>query len=500
MEVRKSTIGIVSTIAFFAMAISVIPNLARAADGASLLFSPATGAFSVGSTFNVSVLVNTGGKSVNAVRADITFPASRLQVVNPSAGTSFVSIWVSQPTYSNTAGTISFQGGLPNPGIKTDAGVMSTITFRVTAPGTAKLVFTGTSQVLANDGQGTNILNAKGEANYSLNLAAPEGPALSSPSHPDQNTWYQNRTVEYNWDEVPNAVGYSYVFDQNPRTTPPERQDATPARSTSVTADRDGRWYFHLRAKVTSWGGTSHGAVLIDGTPPAAFTPTIDPATPEPGKRPELKFLTTDAMSGIDHYEMQLLALDDPNQATPFFTEVVSPVRLPELTAGRYQVLVRAFDQAGNSTDGKLEFTVAAPPSGSIIGRTPLLQNTLFTNVALIGAGLLVLILATWLVVRWRRRAGDVIHDIHKLEQETLRKESELVRTIQAAHSLEASIEQQFAHQQEAQELQRSLQSRVGQQPPQQPPQNPGQPTDFLHPPASSNDDFGRTSPPTGQQ
>jgi hypothetical protein len=451
----------------------------QAADGASLLFAPTTGTFTVGSTFNVSIIVNTGGSSINAVRADITFPASKLQVVNPSAGTSFISIWVNQPAFSNTAGTISFQGGLPSPGIKTDSGVVSTITFRATAPGVAKLTFRDTSQVLANDGQGTDLLSSHGDATYALNLAAPEGPVVSSSSHPDQNAWYQNRSVNLEWEEVAGATGYSYVFDQNPRTTPPEREDANTTRTASVTANQDGRWYFHIRAKVASWGGTSHYAVLLDGTPPAAFTPTIDPTNPEPGKRPELKFLTTDAMSGIEHYEMQLVALDNASQETPFFVEQVSPVRLPELSAGTYQVIVRAYDQAGNSSDGKVEFKVVTPTSGSTISRIPLLQNTYLTNLALIFTGIIVLCLLFWLLLRRRRRPIDVIHDIQRLEQETVRKESELMKTIQAARSLEQSIESQVQHE-------------AGAQPPVKPPEtqtlaatpspDTDAPPDFLRP------------------
>lgn len=448
----------------------MVPKNARAAEGASLLFSPASGSFTVGGTFNVSIIVNTGGKSINAAKVDIKFPANKLQVVNPSAGTSFISIWVNQPAFSNTAGTINFQGGLPTPGIKTDAGIISTITFRATSPGPAKLSFVDTSQILLNDGQGTDILTSRGDANFTLGLAAPEGPVISSSSHPDQNAWSQNRTAQFSWDEIIDATGYSYLFDQNPRSTPPERADATANRTANVTADTDGRWYFHVRAKVASWGGTSHYAVLIDSTAPAGFTPSIDPPNPEPNRRPELKFLTTDAMSGIEHYEMQLIGLDDLNQATPFFVEQTSPVRLPELAAGRYQVVVRAYDQAGNSTDGKLEFTVAVPAGGSIISRTPLLQNTLVTNIALIGLGILVIGLVVWVVLRRRRRPADVIHDIERLERETLAKESELAKTIQAARALESSITAEVQHQQNLTDLQAQILARPAQGQPPAPP------------------------------
>lgn len=274
------------------------------------------------------------------------------------------------------------------------------------------------------------------------------------------------------WDEIAGAVGYSYAFDQNSRTTPPERDDATTTRTASVVADKDGRWYFHVRAKVTSWGGTSHYSVLLDGTSPAGFTPSIDPEKPEPGRRPELKFLTTDAMSGLEHYEMQLIALDDPNQATPFFVEQTSPVRLPELQTGRFQVIVRAFDQAGNSVDGKLEFTVATPEQGgSVITRIPLLQNTFVMNMTLIVLGILVVGLLVWVLLRRRRRPMDVIHDIQRLEQETVKKESELMKTIQAARQMEQSIESQVQHQQELAAIQQQVSAQqTGKVPNPQPP------------------------------
>ena len=41
------------------------------AAGASLYLAPANGTFFVGSTFDVSVFVNTGGNNVNAVKVDL---------------------------------------------------------------------------------------------------------------------------------------------------------------------------------------------------------------------------------------------------------------------------------------------------------------------------------------------------------------------------------------------------------------------------------------------
>ncbi|MEX1051804.1 MAG: cohesin domain-containing protein, partial [Patescibacteria group bacterium] len=126
--------------------------LAAQATDASIYFSPNSGEFLVGSTLDVSIVVNTGDHSINALQADITFPADKLQVISPSVGTSFISIWTAQPTYSNTAGTLSFAGGLPNPGIKSSSAVLATIQFRVKSAGNATLKFGESTQILANDG------------------------------------------------------------------------------------------------------------------------------------------------------------------------------------------------------------------------------------------------------------------------------------------------------------------------------------------------------------
>ena len=126
------------------------------AANASLYLSPSSGSFPEGSTFTVSLYVNTGGQAVNAVQADLTFPRDKLQVVSPSTGNSFIRTWVTQPSYSNTDGTLHFAGAIPSPGISTNAGLVSTITFRATDTGTAVVKLLDTSRVLLNDGQGTD--------------------------------------------------------------------------------------------------------------------------------------------------------------------------------------------------------------------------------------------------------------------------------------------------------------------------------------------------------
>ena len=100
----------------------------------TLSLSPSAGTFSVGSTFNVSVLLDTKGKSINALQVFLTFPSDKLQVVSPSTGQSIVGVWTAPPKYNNTLGTVSLEGGIPG-GIVTSSGVLTTVTFRVKSVG-----------------------------------------------------------------------------------------------------------------------------------------------------------------------------------------------------------------------------------------------------------------------------------------------------------------------------------------------------------------------------
>jgi len=93
------------------LTISFIIGPSAKAASASLYLSPASGSFLVGSTFSVSVFVNTEENEINAVWAELKFPPEILQVTSPTAGTSFIAEWLTPPNYSNERGIISFRNG-----------------------------------------------------------------------------------------------------------------------------------------------------------------------------------------------------------------------------------------------------------------------------------------------------------------------------------------------------------------------------------------------------
>ncbi len=420
--------------------ISLPTAKAAGAAGASLSVSPISGTYEVGGTLDVSFLVDTGGQSINAVQADIVFPADKLQVVNPVASTSFISIWVTAPTFSNTDGTIHFQGGLPNPGIKTSGGVVSTVTFRVKSAGTAIIKFSPTSQVLKNDGQGTNILTSTSAGQFTLKTPPPAGPIVSSPTNPDSNQWYSNPEVQLSWEPVDAAVGYSYTFDQNTKATPDQTIDTTKTEI-NIKATGDGVWYFHIRALTASWGGTTTYPIQIDATPPAAFTPKLDQTSIAAQESATLRFLTSDGASGIDHYEVRQLVLGAAAGASTLFIESTSPYLVNPLPAGNYQFQVRAIDRAGNSTDGSVKLTVtkSALP---FFARVPLLNNPIIANSAIIGLAILLFALALMMILRRFRVRATFQHDLEALEKDAKRKAAQLQRELDQLQLAQTSVQQ----------------------------------------------------------
>src|SRR3989344_2914171 len=136
-------------------------------NAANLGLSPSTVSRTVGSTFSVSVYVSSADKAMNAASGVISFPTDKLGVVSVSKTNSVMNLWVQEPTFSNTRGTVNFEGIALNPGYTGSQGTIITITFRTKSAGQANIKFSSGS-VLANDGVGTNILIGFSNANITI--------------------------------------------------------------------------------------------------------------------------------------------------------------------------------------------------------------------------------------------------------------------------------------------------------------------------------------------
>ena len=389
----KKNIIILLLFTFVSVIMSVVPTIVKA-DTATLYLSPRNGTFFMGSTFNVSVYINTKGEEINAVDVDLKFPPDIIQVTSPVSGESFVSQWFSPPTYSNATGKISFRGGMPG-GITTSAGLISTITFRAKMPGRANIELLDSSKVLLNDGKGTSIYPILIKGSYQISVPPSEGPMISSASHPDYDIWYQHDNPSFSWVREYDMTDFSFSLSQNPQEEPDEVSEGD-INFKSYTDVPDGIWYFHLRAKKSGvWGKTSHHLIKIDNSPPQSFKPEVNAYSHF------VYFETRDLHSGMDYYEISIRDLREPEPSQPFFTEAVSPYKIPYEESGRYSIIIRAFDKSGNLKQEQVTFRLISPTLSYIEGKGLQVKNFLLPRslIYAIGFGIGYLI-----VVAYKRR------------------------------------------------------------------------------------------------
>lgn len=343
---------------------------------ASLYLSPATGSYNVGQSFSVSVYVSSADQAMNAVSGVISFPSDKLEVTSLSKNVSIFSLWVQEPTFSNSAGTVTFEGIVLNPGFTGSAGKIISVNFKTKAVGNVPLTFSSGS-VLANDGKGTNILASMSSGSYVIEPKTitppveeyvppkniPAAPVISSPTHPDSEKWYSNNDPKFIWEVPEDVTGAKLLVGHKPVAIPTVFY-SEPISKKQLEDLADGIWYFHVQLRNASgWGEISHFRFQIDTQPPEPFAIKFIDGTKTENPKPTVIFDTTDSLSGVDYYKTKIGEGD-------FFSitsEIVEKnlYTLPLQNPGKRSILIQAFDKAGNYTIAVEEFEILSikPPS-----------------------------------------------------------------------------------------------------------------------------------------
>jgi hypothetical protein len=353
---------------YICIGFALLPLFAHAAD---LGFSPSSGVSSPSSQFSVDIVLLNNTQSINAISGAVSFPADLLSVKSISKDGSLIKLWSTEPSYSNTDGTVDFEGVVFNPGFAGAQGKVLTITFVPKRTGKANVFFTSGS-VLANDGKATNVLGQLGAASFvsasssqvsngntttpAENPLAPLAPKILSSTNPDSNKWYSNAKPAFSWD-IPEGVTAEHIlYDKNPSSIPTKLY--TPAISSKKidAALPDGVYYFHVQFKNSyGWGAVAHFRFQIDTTAPVPLTISFPHGNETDNPQPVILFNTTDAVSGIDHYEIKI---GDGNLLSYAPEALSNPYAMPIQQPGAHTVVVRAIDKAGNSTLQSADFTI----------------------------------------------------------------------------------------------------------------------------------------------
>ncbi len=355
-KILRSAVGCVSVVLF------LVPLLVEAA---TLSARPLTTNVVAGGVFTVSVDLNSQGKTINNAEAVISYPADLVEVQSVSTGGSIFSLWVEPAAFSNSSGTITFNGGAPNPGYTGSSGHILSAKFKAKAAGTAQISISSAA-IRENDGLGTNVLTGQSGGQISITeqkQAVPDSteqpappasqPALvgtvvvTSVTHPNSEAWYKETKAIFAW-KLPRGVTASQTsLDKTAGVVP--RVLRRPAAST-ITVDNitSGVWYFNARfLSAQGWSPVTAYKIQVDTTSPESVT--VVPASAE-NQRAAPAITATDAHSGIDYY---MVGIDDTNPVRLTAVQGETEIAIPGISAGTHQVVVQAFDRAGNMTETK---------------------------------------------------------------------------------------------------------------------------------------------------
>lgn len=367
----KMTIGLKLTrvsLVFILLFVALLwPQLILAA---TLSVSPATGVYTTGSTFTVTVVVNTDGKAINAADGTLSFNPRELTVVSVSRSSSIFSLWTSEPAFSNSAGTVTFSGGSPS-GFTGGGGSVVSVTFRSLTSGAARVAIAGGS-VLAADGRGTNILTNMNGGTYTLSAVpaqplaeviveyvppanTPIAPKVISLTHPDTTKWYAVSTAELSWSLPSGVTAVRTSLDTNAISIPTKVYDS-PLTSISLKNLDEGISYFHIQLKnKDGWGKIAHYRLAIDTKKPEDLIITladnVDLSSP-------VQSLVLKTKAGVSPVENFKISIDGSEPVA--YVSTTSLVTLPEVKPGSHMVVVEAIDGAGNSVVGTFTFEITS--------------------------------------------------------------------------------------------------------------------------------------------
>ncbi len=348
---------------FITLLVIICFLLPQDSNAATLSLAPSTSSVTVGNIVSISVKVNTQGKYINNSEAMIQFPTDLLEVISISKSSSIFSLWVEEPSFSNTKGRITFNGGVATPGFNGSNGTLAIVTFKAKKAGSASVIY-GDSAIRENDGLGTDILNNKTGSVINITLSdvapvdmpdtgsntVPAKPTIISSTHPDQDAWYALDTASFNW-KVPNGVNQvQAILNKTAIATPNISYDNSVTQKTLSNLS-DGIYYFHLRYQNSvGWSPSAHYKISVDNTSPLDFEPKIRVED----NQNIIKLNVEDTMSGISYY---LLTIDENEAIKVKKSELIEEeYMLPVLNQGDHSLVVSAYDKAGNYKDSKLEF------------------------------------------------------------------------------------------------------------------------------------------------
>ncbi|EKD23811.1 MAG: hypothetical protein ACD_81C00179G0004 [uncultured bacterium] len=343
----------------------------QAASAATLQLSTTKDTFVIGDQFTVSVLTDSEGVGVNAAQGTVQISKDVLEIVSVDKTGSVFNFWLTEPTFSNDSGQVSFLGGSTS-GFSGRSLQIIKITYKVKGSGKTDIVFTD-GAVTASDGSGTNVLSSMRGLSITsvpsteletiapkpVQIVRPAEPAARVPAKPeiqvagyrDPEAWYNFATrFSASWQLSNDITAIATEVNKDPTFIPTESEGLFDNKIFQPLGE--GVWYLHVRFRNNvGWSQTLHYRIAIDLTPPPAFQAKIREGGVTDHPDPTIEFAASDGLSGLKGYYIQ-----ENNGEVKDVTE--SPYKLDLHKPGLYTVKVGAIDRAGNSVESILSLEI----------------------------------------------------------------------------------------------------------------------------------------------
>lgn len=168
----------------------------------------------VGSAISIPIVVSSSDLAINAISAEVSFP-SDMFTIRSVKKSSLISFWTHEPAYSPEAGTASVEGVIFNPGWTGSSATVATLVLVPKRVGTGEISFTHAS-VLANDGQGTEVIKSSSGKTITVNPEPAQVPAakpvVPAPAPEIATSSPATTTVSY---EAPTIGSFTRVVDKD---------------------------------------------------------------------------------------------------------------------------------------------------------------------------------------------------------------------------------------------------------------------------------------------
>ena len=326
------------------------------------------------------VLVSSGGQSVNAIEARLTYNPKELSVTSVSVENSVVTSWVQPAQVDAELGEIVFGGSLST-SAELDRDLVVTLHIKPLRAGEARIRFENGAAIHAADGLGSNILTSLSGGQYiinpkELNSELNQVPTLETPpstigevlgvatetpvvlitsaTHPDQSAWYNasSSVFAFNFEKEISSLRLGFNKNENGVAGVPYAQSV---KEKTIDDLEEGIWYLHLSADVRNGGVFSTKyRVQVDQSPPQGFT--FSQVEGSDKTNPNLVFgvNATDTLSGVDYYTFST----DNSKPEVWRDDGTHQYRYRATGPGTYQIIATVFDKAGNTSTSTLSFEV----------------------------------------------------------------------------------------------------------------------------------------------